>query len=66
MPCCEAYARNEGTPYDQSVAVGFLVGQAEGMEPGFYLLDRKSESWALVSPGQLWPKARPSAWIRSG
>jgi SagB-type dehydrogenase family enzyme len=44
--------RSEGTPYDQSVAVGFLVGQAEGMEPGSYLLEGKRESWALVSSGQ--------------
>jgi nitroreductase len=44
--------RSEETPYDQSVAVGFLVGQAEGMEPGFYLLDRKRESWGLVAAGE--------------
>ncbi|RPJ18478.1 MAG: SagB/ThcOx family dehydrogenase, partial [Desulfobacteraceae bacterium] len=35
---------NKRSSYDQSVAVGFLVGQAEGMEPGFYLLDGKKES----------------------
>jgi SagB-type dehydrogenase family enzyme len=43
--------RSEGTPYDQSVAVGFLVGQVEGMEPGFYLLAGKRESWGLVAAG---------------
>jgi SagB-type dehydrogenase family enzyme len=45
--------RSDGFPDDQSVAVGFLVGQTEDMEPGFYLLDRKKESWALVSPAEL-------------
>jgi len=44
--------RSDGSPYEQSAAVGFLVGQAEGMEPGFYLLDGKKESWASVSSGQ--------------
>jgi nitroreductase len=48
---------SEGSPYDQSVAVGFLVGQAEDLEPGFYLLDRERESWALVSPGQFMPRS---------
>lgn len=43
---------NERSPYDESVAVGLLVGQAEGTEPGFYLLDGNKESWALVTPGQ--------------
>jgi SagB-type dehydrogenase family enzyme len=45
--------RSEGSPQEESLAVGFLVGQAEGMEPGFYLLDRKEKAWAMVSPGQL-------------
>lgn len=45
--------RSDGCPYDQSVAVGFLVGQVEDMEPGFYLLDCKRESWALVSSAEV-------------
>jgi SagB-type dehydrogenase family enzyme len=45
--------RSDGSAYDQSIAVGFLVGLAEDMEPGFYLLDRKRESRALVSSGRL-------------
>jgi SagB-type dehydrogenase family enzyme len=49
--------RSDGSLYDQSLAVGFLVGQAEGMEPGFYLLDGKKEAWALVSPGQFMGKS---------
>jgi len=43
---------NKGSPYDQGVAVGFLVGQAEGLEPGFYLLDGRRQSWASVTPDQ--------------
>ncbi len=42
---------NEGPPYNEGVAVGFLVGRAEGMEPGFYLLDGNKESWGLVAAG---------------
>ena len=58
---------NEGSPYDQSVAVGFLVGQAEDMEPGFYLLDGKKEAWYLVSSGAVHgQKHFRSAWIRRG
>jgi len=49
--------RSDGSPYDQSVAVGFLVGQAEDMGPGFYLLDRKTGSCALVSSGQFMTKS---------
>jgi len=49
--------RSDGSPYDQSVAVGFLVGQSEDMESGFYLLDGKRESWALVSSGRLMAKS---------
>ncbi len=56
-----------GSPYDQSVAVGFLVGQAEGMEPGFYLLDGKKESWASVSSGQFMARSTSicldQAWL---
>jgi nitroreductase len=47
----DSVCRSDGSPYDQSVAAGFLVGEAEDMEPGLYLLDRKRESWALVSAG---------------
>jgi len=44
--------RSDGSPYDRSVAVGFLLGQTEEMEPGFYLLNREKETWALAFPGQ--------------
>jgi len=49
----DGVCRSDGFPDDQSVAVGFLVGQTEGMEPGFYLLDRKKESYGLVSSAEL-------------
>jgi nitroreductase len=60
---------NERSPYDESVAVGFLMGQAEGMEPGFYLLDRNLESRALVSSGQFMAKSTSICldqdWLRN-
>jgi SagB-type dehydrogenase family enzyme len=49
--------RGEGSVHEQSVAVGFLVGQAEDMEPGFYVLDGKRESWAQVFSGGLMVKS---------
>jgi SagB-type dehydrogenase family enzyme len=59
--------RSDGSPYGRSVAVGFLVGQAEGMEPGFYLLDGKKESWASVSSGQFMARSTSicldQAWL---
>jgi SagB-type dehydrogenase family enzyme len=59
--------RSDGSPYDQSVAVGFLVGQAEDMDPGFYLLDRRKESWAQVFSGGLMVKSTSvcldQAWL---
>jgi SagB-type dehydrogenase family enzyme len=59
--------RSEGSPYDQSVATGFLVGQAEEMEPGFYLLDREKEAWARASSGQLMARSTSvcldQAWL---
>ena len=34
-----------------SIAIGFLVGNAEGYDPGFYLLDTASRSQAVVHQG---------------
>jgi len=34
-----------------SIAIGFLVGNAEGYDPGFYLLDTASRSQAVVRQG---------------
>jgi SagB-type dehydrogenase family enzyme len=46
-----AICRSAGPPDEEGLAVGFLVGQAEDWSPGFYLLDRKNEAWAIVSSG---------------
>jgi SagB-type dehydrogenase family enzyme len=46
-----ALCSSGGSPYDQSVAVGFLVGHAEELEPGLYLLDRGKEAWGLAFSG---------------
>jgi len=49
----DGVCRSDGFPDDQGVAVGFLAGQVEDMTPGFYLLDRKRMSYALVSSPEL-------------
>ena len=58
---------SDGSPGEQSVAVGFLVGKVEAMEPGFYLLDRKKESWALVSLAEVMARSASicldQAWL---
>jgi nitroreductase len=60
---------NEGSPHVQCVAVGFLVGQAEDKEPGFYLLDTHNETWALVTPGQFMGRSASicldQAWLKN-
>lgn len=43
----------EGLTGDQGVAVGFLAGQVENVEPGFYLLDREKKFYSLASPAEL-------------
>jgi SagB-type dehydrogenase family enzyme len=59
--------RSEGCPHEESLAVGFLAGQAEGFEPGFYLLDKEEKAWAMVSAGQLMAKSTSicldQAWL---
>lgn len=40
------------TPYEGSVSLGFLTGRVEGMEPGFYLLDRKKQATGMIVPGE--------------
>ena len=66
-PLLHSVCRSDGFPDDQSVAVGFLVGQVEDMEPGFYLLDRKKESYALVSSAELMARSTSicldQAWL---
>jgi SagB-type dehydrogenase family enzyme len=59
--------RSEGSSHEESLAVGFLVGRAEGMEPGFYLCDREEKAWAIVSPGQFMARSTSicldQAWL---
>jgi SagB-type dehydrogenase family enzyme len=38
-------------PYEGSVSVGFLTGQVEGMEAGFYLLDREKQATGMIAAG---------------
>ncbi len=38
----------EGAEYRRTLVIGFLAGEVEGMEPGFYLLDTKETSLGLV------------------
>ena len=60
------YASERDT-YEESPAVGFLCGRVEGMEPGFYLLDRQRKAAGMVSQGAyLEPMARiclEQAWL---
>jgi SagB-type dehydrogenase family enzyme len=37
--------------YERSVSTGFLIGNVDGMDPGFYLLDRKEASTGMTAPG---------------
>ncbi|MBW2208267.1 MAG: SagB/ThcOx family dehydrogenase [Deltaproteobacteria bacterium] len=41
----------EKAPYQHAVCTGFIVGNAEGMEPGLYLLDPLGKSAGMVTPG---------------
>lgn len=58
---------SNASPHDQSVAVGFLAGAADDLEPGFYLLDPGNASWGMVSPGQFMARSASicldQAWL---
>jgi SagB-type dehydrogenase family enzyme len=41
----------KGSPYHQTICVGFLVGNAEEASPGFYLLDKERRSIGLIAGG---------------
>ncbi|MBI4966323.1 MAG: SagB/ThcOx family dehydrogenase [Desulfomonile tiedjei] len=41
------------SPGQDSICVGFLAGNVQGMEPGFYILDTKGETISLVASGFL-------------
>jgi SagB-type dehydrogenase family enzyme len=42
---------NREEVYGRTVCTGFLLGDAEGLSPGFYLLDTVRKSTGLVQPG---------------
>jgi len=58
---------SHGSSHDRSLAIGFLVGAAEGFEPGFYLLDSRNTSWGMVSPGRFMARSTSicldQAWL---
>jgi len=37
--------------YSRSISIGFMIGSAEGLDPGFYLLDTLSAKVGMVTPG---------------
>jgi SagB-type dehydrogenase family enzyme len=50
--CAENLATSPGgAEYRRTLAIGFLAGDVEGMEPGFYLLDTTEASVGLVTSG---------------
>jgi SagB-type dehydrogenase family enzyme len=50
--CAEDLAISaRGTEYSRTLAIAFLAGNVECMEPGFYLLDTKAASLGLVRSG---------------
>ncbi|MGC8907912.1 MAG: SagB/ThcOx family dehydrogenase [Desulfomonilaceae bacterium] len=49
--CYDAMSHEGQASNPDAVAVGFLAGNVEHLEPGFYLLDRRSRSFGLVQSG---------------
>jgi SagB-type dehydrogenase family enzyme len=41
----------KGSPYDQTICIGFLLGNAEEANPGLYVLDRVGKSIGLIRGG---------------
>jgi SagB-type dehydrogenase family enzyme len=52
-PCGRNPADAHDPPYDKSLATGFLTAGMEGLERGFYLLDRSQRSLGLVKTGSM-------------
>jgi SagB-type dehydrogenase family enzyme len=48
---CNENSEQGADPPHPSTAIGFLVGNVEGWDPGFYLLDPSSWSYALIDHG---------------
>ncbi len=51
MVCCDADSYDHCL--EDTLAVGLLVGNAEGVEPGFYMLDRKRRSLLPTAYGSM-------------
>ncbi len=52
MVCAEPLSRSDADAVaDASVAVGFLAERVQGLEPGFYLLNRENRTISLVRRG---------------
>ena len=51
----ELNAAGNGPRQQEMLAIGCLVGSAEGVEPGYYLLDPLQQKWGMVSAGMLTP-----------
>lgn len=54
-------------PYEGSVSIGFLTSQVEGVEPGFYLLDRERQASGMIAAGShmesMAPVCLDQAWL---
>ena len=44
------------SPYDDALSVGCVTGEASGVEPGLYWLDRKKKTWTLSREGRFIPQ----------
>lgn len=54
MLCSKSLSRADEAPTGNAgLSVGFLAGRVEGMEPGFYIVNREAESVSLASQGHL-------------
>ena len=53
LVCPERPAPGNSPPLQALLAIGCLVGSAEGVEPGFYLLEPLQQKWGMVFGGRL-------------
>jgi len=47
----EGLCASADSPFNQTLCIGFVIGRAQGYDPGFYLLDTGSHSYARVTSG---------------
>jgi SagB-type dehydrogenase family enzyme len=66
----EALCASDRSVYEESVSVGFIAGRVEGMEPGFYLLDRERKAVGLIARGSYIERMASicldQAWLANG